>query len=229
MRRYDLLLEGEYYHVYNRGAHKQDLFLEEIDYRRFQLLLHILNTSQRVVIRDLLQRYRGRSSVDIFHLEHTDHALVDIMAYCLMPNHFHLILRQKSPDGISIFMKKLATAYAMYYNLKYEHSGVLFQGRFKSKHVGEDAYFRWLFSYVHLNSIDLVEPGWKEKGLQDMNRTRSFVNTYPYSSFVDYLGPERPERALLAYTDAPEFVRQENDLELLIRSLAAENTKDRPL
>ena len=113
----------------------------------------------------------------------------------------------------------------MYFNTKYEHSGVVFQGRFKSKHINNEPYFRYIFAYVHLNSLDLFEPDWKEKGVKNLKRTRQHINTYPYSSFCDFVGGERPERAILSLDTAPEFLKTQNDFE----ELAASLTEDRPL
>ena len=209
-------VNGETYHLFNRGAHKQAIFTSEEDYRRFLVLLYFSNTTERVQLGNLLQN-QGRSLIDLFG-EHIDQSLVDIFAYTLMPNHFHLVIRQKVDGGISTFMKKLATAYSMYFNLKYDHSGVLFQGRFKSRHVGNEAYFRYIFSYVHLNSLDLFEPGWEEKGIRDLNGARSYVNSYPYSSFFDYSGNDRAEKVLLSLSQAPEFLTTQNDLEILLQS-----------
>ena len=209
-------VNGETYHLFNRGAHKQAIFTSEEDYRRFLVLLYFSNTTERVQLGNLLQN-QGRSLIDLFG-EHIDQSLVDIFAYTLMPNHFHLVIRQKVDGGISTFMKKLATAYSMYFNLKYDHSGVLFQGRFKSRHVGNEAYFRYIFSYVHLNSLDLFEPGWEEKGIRDLNGARSYVNSYPYSSFFDYSGNNRVEKVLLSLSQAPEFLTTQNDLEILLQS-----------
>ena len=209
-------VNGETYHLFNRGAHKQAIFTSEEDYRRFLVLLYFSNTTERVQLGNLLQN-QGRSLIDLFG-EHIDQSLVDIFAYTLMPNHFHLVIRQKVDGGISTFMKKLATAYSMYFNLKYDHSGVLFQGRFKSRHVGNEAYFRYIFSYVHLNSLDLFEPSWEEKGIRDLNGARSYVNSYPYSSFFDYSGNNRVEKVLLSLSQAPEFLTTQNDLEILLRS-----------
>jgi len=209
-------VNGETYHLFNRGAHKQAIFTSEEDYRRFLVLLYFSNTTERVQLGNLLQN-QGRSLIDLFG-EHIDQSLVDIFAYTLMPNHFHLVIRQKVDGGISTFMKKLATAYSMYFNLKYDHSGVLFQGRFKSRHVGNEAYFRYIFSYVHLNSLDLFEPSWEEKGIRDLNGARSYVNSYPYSSFFDYSGNNRVEKVLLSLSQAPEFLTTQNDLEILLQS-----------
>ena len=151
MRRDAALVPGEVYHIYNRGAHKRDIFVHEQDYRRFQLLLHVSNTASRVNMRDLFTRYKGQTFADIFMLEKPDKDLAEVLAYCLMPNHFHIILRQKADAGISTFLHKLFTAYSMYFNVKHDHSGILSQGSFKSRHVNTENYFRYLFSYVHLN------------------------------------------------------------------------------
>jgi len=225
MQRVVPLVAGETYHVFNRGAHKSPVFTNNSDYQRFMLLLLLANHSDSVNLRDLFIRYKGRSFVEIFQEERPDKSLVDILAYSLMPNHFHLVLRQKGDVGVTTFMKKIATAYSMYFNTKYDHSGVLFQGRFKSRHIGNEAYFRYIFAYVHLNSLDLFESGWEEKGLRDLDGARRYVNSYQYSSFFDYSGNDRAEKALLSFDQAPEFLTTQNDLEVLLGTL----TKDRPL
>ena len=220
------LTTAETYHVYNRGAHKQPIFINDFDRNRFLLLLYIANHSERLHLGNLLQKYKGRSSMDVLIEEVMDKSLVDMFAYSLMPNHFHLILRQKIDGGITTFMKKVGTAYSMYFNAKYGHSGVLFQGRFKSKHVDTDDYFRYLFAYVHLNPLELVEPGWKEHGLKDNEKIRKFMASYRYSSHYDYTLGDRVERAILSYAEAPEFLKTSNDVEDLLRWY--ENIKDGP-
>ena len=167
-------------------------------------------------MRDLLARNRGRSLVELYK-EKSDKSLVDILAYCLIPNHFHLVLRQKSKDGITKFMNRIGTAYSMYFNTKYRHSGVLFQGRFKSVHIDSEQYFRYIFSYIHLNPIELVESSWKEKGIDDLARVKDFVNKYSYSSFLDYSAVARPPKEILAFNEAPDFLRSQNDLEDFLR------------
>ena len=104
----------------------------------------------------------------------------------------------------------------MYYNIKYERSGVLFEGRFKSSHIDTEPYFRWIFAYVHLNPVELVASKWKEEGIRNPHAVRTYLNDYRYSSFRDYAGDDRPERAILAYDDAPDFLRTQNDLEEML-------------
>ena len=234
MIRRDPLVSGEMYHIYNRGAHKQKIFTNDRDYARFSFLLHLANNSEAVHLSNIFngKKYQGRSLLDVFDREEIDHALVNIYAYCLMPNHFHLMLEQKIDDGVSIFMKRISTAYAMYFNIKYEHSGVLFQGRFKSKHVEQDAYAQWLFSYIHLNPLELIEPQWKENDVKDKQSARIFLANYKYSSFYDYAIGTRPEKIILVDKEAQTLFGELDSLEGLLQSYSnsneKENIKDRP-
>ncbi len=215
------LIAGEAYHVFNRGAHKQAIFTCEDDYTRFLGLLYLSNHKDPIVVRDIIEKskHRGRFSGEIFS-EPVDKSLVDVLGYCLMPNHFHLILRQRSEAGITMFMRKVSVGYSMYFNLKHGHSGTLFQGRFKSSHLGTDPHFQWIFPYVHLNPISIVEPGWKEKRIGDLARAKDFLAGYAYSSYVDYYIIERPERALLSYEEATHFIDRKDDMYDLLADYA---------
>jgi putative transposase len=224
MLRKQPLAEGETYHIYNRGAHKRPIFTSESDYFRFTLLLHLANSKNPVNLRDLFKAYKGRSFADILENEKIDDRLVEILAYSLMPNHFHLVIRQKEEIGVATFMKKLATGYSMYFNAKYKHSGTLFQGRFKSSNIDSEEYFRYIFAYVHLNPLDVFQPNWKTDGIKDKKGVRKFLSNYPHSSFLDYPGSNRPERHILSLNEVPDFLRTQNDLDDLVK-----NTKDRPL
>jgi len=213
------LVSDETYHIYNRGAGKQRIFTAPRDYERFLGLLYLANSERSITYRNLWEKHQGPSLVGIFEQNRPSartQGLVDVLAYALMPNHFHLVLKQKKEEGITTFMRKLATGYSMYFNIKYEHSGVLFQGRFKSSHIDSEPYFRYIFSYVHLNPLELVEPDWKEGSIRNANTARKFLADYRYASYSDYCVGERPERAILAYDDAPDFLKEQNDLEEML-------------
>jgi putative transposase len=215
-----MLAGGENYHIYNRGAHKQAIFTSEEDYRRFILLLYLYNTHHHVVMRDVISKYsakrfKGQSLAETFKHEYSDKSLVDILAYSLMPNHFHLVLRAKEDTGIQQFLQKVCVAYSMYFNTKYGHSGTLFQGRYKSKHIDSESYFRYIFAYVHLNPLDLLQSDWKKAGIRCAKKARAFLSEYRYSSFRDRIGA-RPESAILA-DDLPDFLKDQNDLDELLR------------
>jgi len=176
-------VENEFFHVYNRGNSKQDIFLNTSDYKRFLMLLYLSNTSMQFNIRDIL-----KNNNDVFQIERPD-ALVKIGAYCLMPNHFHMILSPISEGGLSKFMLKLATAYSMYFNTKYERSGSLFEGRFKAKHADNDEYLKYLFTYIHLNPFARTKESNALKSIAYSTDAFKKASTYPYSSLAEYLSP----------------------------------------
>lgn len=210
------LAVGETYHIYNRGVHKVPIFTSDKDYERFMLLLFLANDENPINFRERARRYKGRTFVNMYSEEVRTSGSVDVLGYCLMPNHFHLILRQVKENGISLYMKKLCTAYVMYFNKKYKHSGVLFQGKFKSKHIDSEAYFRWIFSYIHLNPLDLFHSGWEEDGLKNKEGARAFINNYRFSSFLDFSTPGRVEGKIIT-EDIPDFLLNQNDFEDLVK------------
>lgn len=196
IRKNPFVLE-EYYHLYNRGNSKQKIFHDHEDYNRFVSLLYVAN-SNRQFKTNLLPK-------NIFSLDR-DKPLVSIGAYCLMPNHFHLLITQSEEGDISKFMQKLSTAYSMYYNKKYERTGGLFEGKFKSEHIGDDRYCKYIFSYIHLNPIKLIDSHWKENGIRNVEQTLDFLKKYKYSSYLDYLDKNsRQVKALLDEKYFPDY------------------------
>lgn len=183
MQRKTSFVEGEYYHLYNRGVDKRAIFSTAQDYKRFMMLLYLANTTEDVRVSNIL---KGSSYDEVFSLEQVK-PLVSIGAFCLMPNHFHLLVTPMIDNGISRFMLKMQTGYSMYFNTKNERSGSLFQGPFKSEHVGDDVYLKYLFSYIHLNPAKLKDTHWREGILQKRNSLQKFVETYPYSSLKEYV------------------------------------------
>jgi len=141
MERKVSLENGEVYHIYNRGVDKRVTFLDPEDSDRFLEILDKFNTSQNT---GSLYRSKDSSGGPI---------LVDVISFCLNPNHFHLIIRQNIDGGISKFMQKIGTGYTNYFNKKYKRSGSLFQGTFKSKHIDKDDYLIHLSVYVNLNYL----------------------------------------------------------------------------
>lgn len=187
---------GEFYHIYNRGNSKQIIFKDNKDYQHFISLLYLSNSTENFYFRNLpINFFKSR----------TGEQIVFIGSYCLMPNHFHIIISQNIDGGVSKFMQKVTTAYSMYFNKKYGRSGSLFEGRFKSKYIGDDIYFKYLFSYIHLNPIKLIQDNWKINGIHDKKQALKFLENYEYSSYLDYLGVERKENKILNKERFPEY------------------------
>ncbi len=179
----------EYYHIYNRGVEKRTVFLGHRDYRRMIHYLYILNDLIPVDnICRLIEDEIEQGLALLREKRPSRELLVDLCSFCLMPNHFHLLLRQRAEDGISTFMQRLGTAYTMFFNRKYNRSGALFQGTFKAKHVTNDSYLTHLSRYIHLNPLDLSKRDWRHRGLDGREKTRKVLWDYPWSSYRDYLG-----------------------------------------
>ncbi|HEY4511649.1 MAG TPA: transposase [Candidatus Paceibacterota bacterium] len=196
---------GEFYHLYNRGTEKRKIFLNKADYNRFVTLLYICNSTIPV---DL--KLQGRTLEEVIKNQRGC-LLVKLSGYCLMPNHFHLLIQENVENGCSLFMQKVSTAYTMYFNKKYERSGALFQGKFKARHADNDEYLKYLISYIHLNPIKLIQPEWKVEGITDRNAAENFLKKYSYSSFLDFVGYVRVEGKLLSREALPEYFLTSDD------------------
>lgn len=186
MRKIQLENTG-YYHVYNRGVSKAPIFFDENDYMRFLHGIYYFNDSS-FVPEDFpyQERYQGLALDN----KQIRNEMVDILAWCLMPNHYHLILNQKTDKGISKFMHRLGTGYTMYLNRKYEGSGHIFQGTFKAKLIDDNEYLQHLTRYIHLNPVDIYDKTWKECGAKNLESSQEFLLKYKWSSLPDYLGIE---------------------------------------
>ena len=182
------------YHIYNRGVEKRTIFLKENDYFRFVHDLYefndeapalniyykssINNQSYEVEPRKIWKERKEKAPRTL---------LVDILAFCLMKNHFHLLLRQRADNGIVRFMQKLGTGYTMYFNTTYERVGHLFQGRFKAVLIDKDEHLLHLPFYIHANPLDIVISGWEEKKFK-IEKAEKFLESYRWSSYPDYIG-----------------------------------------
>lgn len=185
---------NEWYHCYNRGVEKRKTFLDAEDYQRFTELLFVANSSESVRLADLTPEGRRK----IFEQLKSRDQLVEIGAYCLMPNHFHIILRGTGDNAIGYFMQKVMTGYTMYFNMKHERTGALFGGSFNALHVGSDRYLQHLVSYVHLNPAEIFDARWK-KGKADVTAVQRKLAVYPYSSLIDFTRSfDRPESKILS-------------------------------
>jgi|SRR3989338_1658080 len=203
---------NEYYHIYNRGTEKRNVFNNQREIDRFLGLLYICNRSESANMRE-----QGRSLKEIGVIA-TTQKLVSICAYCLMPNHFHLLLKEVSHGGISKFMQKILTGYTLFFNANHERSGALFQGKFKAEHVNNDEYLKYIISYIHLNPVKIIEPHWKEKGIIDAERAKRFLSNYGPSSYLDFTGLERIEGQIIDKNGLPKYFDTPRDYEACLNS-----------
>ncbi len=204
---------GEYYHIYNRGTDKRVIFLENRDYQRFKILLYLCNCAEPVDICNHLRT--GRTFNGLLKTKRGD-TLVDIGTYCLMPNHFHILVREKVEGGITKFAVKLLTAYSMYFNKKNNRRGTLFESNFKAKHVDSDEYLKYLFAYIHLNPVKLIDPEWKENGISDRRNAKKYLSDYSFSSYPDYQEVPRLESKIINREVFPKYFDSKKDFNAFI-------------
>lgn len=194
---------GEFYHLYNRGTDKRTIFLDEEDHDRFISLMFLCNSDRSIVYRDI--------PIGLTYGYERGGTLVDILAYCLMPNHFHMLICGKNDGSASLFMQKFLTAYTMYFNRKYKRTGALFEGTFKAKHADTDEYLKYLFAYIHLNPVKLIDPNWKEFGIQNRVAAQAYLAEYKHSSYIDWQGKTRDESRILNREAVPEYFTTPED------------------
>lgn len=185
-------VNNEYYHVYNRGVEKRIIFNDTHDYERFLFMLIEFNQEARSgnVFRDSRKKERGSTSLN---------KLVVIENWCLMPNHYHMCVRQLVPGGIAKFLQKVMTGYTMYFNLRHGRSGALFQGKTKSKHVDKENYLNYLHYYIDLNPLELLCPEWKTKGVPNVEKARSYLEAYAWHKRTQYSGETFNKEKFLKY------------------------------
>lgn len=162
-----------YYHVYCRGIEKKDIFLDDMDHDRFVQSLWVFNNKKRT--RFNLEVNQDRE------------ILIDLINFCLMPNHFHLLIRAEESINMSKYMQKLMIAYTMYFKKKYKKDGRVFESKYRQKHIETDRYLRHISDYIHNNPLRLKYKNYKSINLLlgffvlDEN-AKKWLKEYKYSS-----------------------------------------------
>ena len=183
---------NEVYHLINRGVDSREIFSTRQDYSRFILGLELFNSKDAANIWDIVSPNSKVGSDLSGRLNDKRKAnvnrIVELMAFALMPNHYHLLAREIVPGGIILFMKKLG-GYASYYNKQRHRVGSLFQSRYKAILQDDETQLANTFAYIHTNPVELIEPGWKDDfEVKNPGKALEFLNDYRWSSHLDYLG-----------------------------------------
>ncbi len=186
------IASGEYYHVFNRGVNKQTIFHDNPDWIRFLFL--ILYFQSPIVFpqigRSIKSFVKHRVFDSVFDIDKETQQkiikgrFVELTSFCLMPNHFHLMIKEIEENGIAKYMQRVLNSYTKYYNTKYSKSGHLFQGPYKAVHVENNNQLLHLSAYVHRNPRELKD--WLKK-----------ENLYPWSSYQDLVKKNRFKKLLV--------------------------------
>lgn len=175
------------YHVYNRGVDKRRIFTCRKDYQRFLESLYLFNDRKYHRLGgDPVLRMSALASIDV--TESVREPLVQVIAFVLMPNHFHLALRQLVPGGISKYLQRLGISHTKYFNLKHKRTGRLFESTFKAKPLDLEQHLIHLPRYIHLNALDGSVCDWRNGRVKDWSKAKRILNEYPWSSHHAYLG-----------------------------------------
>ena len=176
---------GEYYHIFNRGMSKQLIFQNNSDRARFLFL--ILYFQSPVILLNISRPVKSFVKHSVFNTDKQEiikNKFVELTSFCLMPNHFHLIVKEVEENGMARYMQRVLNSYTKYYNTKYNKSGHLFQGPYKAVHVKDNNQLLYLSSYIHRNPRELKE--WLNK-----------EDSYPWSSYQDSINKNRFEELLV--------------------------------
>lgn len=184
-------VNGQFYHVYNRGSEKRQIFDTKKDFQ------HFIKAIKYYQLEGPKPKFSRFSSISLFKPE-LSKKIVDIIAYCLMPNHFHFLVRQTKDGGITEFISKLTNSYTRFYNTKYNRIGPLFQGEFKAVLVEYDEQLLHLSRYIHLNPL----VAYLIKDLTD----------YEWSSYNEYVNNKKEgicsKQEILAFFNSPKEYKQ---------------------
>jgi len=203
-------VNDEIYHVVLRAIDENLIFKDTDDYYRGIFSIYEFNTTKPVSIKEqrkirtrIKKAARGLTSGNSVVFEKDEREkMVEILSFCFMPNHIHLLLKQLKNNGVTDFMRKVGTGYAGYFNRKYNRKGHVFQNRFLAVLIKDDNQLKIVFTYVHANPISLIEPNWKEVGIKESEKTIGFLENYKWSSYQDYIGkknfPSVTERKFLS-------------------------------
>lgn len=188
---------GDIVHITLRGIDGKLIFRDISDYFRGIFSVYEFNNLKPVSIkyrREIISRIkkkfiRGRTSDNkSIIIPDKRERIVDVLAFCFMPNHIHLLVKQIEDNGITEFMRKIGTGYGGYFNRKYKRKGHLFQNTFNAIHIRTEEQLRIVVVYIHTNSLSLVYPGWKKIRIKNQEKTLNNLREYKWSSHLDYIG-----------------------------------------
>lgn len=181
------IIAGNIYHVLNRGVDKRNIFLNDGDYYRF--IHNLFEFNDENPINNSNHYFNHNSNVSgTRYIKKQRKLLVDLLAFCLMPNHYHLLIKPRSDNGLVKFLKRLNQGYSQYFNINYKRSGTLFEGRYKLVPIIEESHFIHIPYYIHLNPLDLVAPEWRQRNINNYREAIKFLENYRWSSHLDYMG-----------------------------------------
>jgi len=188
MLRKEIFIPGEYYHIYIRTIFGISEFKDPQNANKLAQNFLLANSTNSTRAFDYLRETREPVFERAIEISREGEKFVDVICYSIMPNHYHLLLKEVRENGIVDFVRRCNTSVAKYINIKNERKGPLFESKFNSKHVDSNEYLLHLSVYIHLNPLDfLVGKEWREHGLKDWKSSKEKLLAYPWSSLGSFL------------------------------------------
>ena len=191
MIRKEKFAPGEYYHVFSKTVLGVPEFKERDNSYKLAQTFLLANSTKSGQAFEYLRTYRNTSIKKALEIARSGERLVSILCYAIMPNHYHLLIKEIRENGITDFIRRGNTSIAKYVNIKQERSGPLFESRFKSKHIDSNDYLLHLSVYIHLNPLDFLSSrSWRENKIQNWEKEKKKLLEYRWSSLRHYINPK---------------------------------------
>jgi len=202
------------YHVLNRGVDKRNIFLDEKDYIRFIHNMYEFNN-----LDNINPNHRLNNSNHLYNSKRRE-TLIKIHGWCLMKNHYHLLLSENNDGGLTKFIRRINIGYAKYFNEKYNRVGTFFQGRTKKVLISSDRHFLYILHYIHLNPLDYIQQSkyWREQKIKDFQNALSHLEKYKWSSYRDYIGTRNFPSILFTDLFDDVFQNYRNEISSYLKS-----------
>jgi len=228
MLRKEKFVPGEYYHIYSRTLLNIPEFKNYKNAKRLEWAFLISNSTNSSEAFQFIRNDASAKTEDILKILKNGEKLIDILSYVIMPDHYHLLVREIKNNGIKNFVHKANTSIAKYINIKNERRGPLFESRFKSKHINTNEYLLHLSLYIHLNPLDfLIGKGWREHSLKNWSSIKSKLLDYQWSSLKHFLIAGQKNPIISGTEIIKEQFDNEKDYENFLRNWSEEPTEDK--
>ncbi len=223
MLRKEKFTPNEYYHIYNRTFFNTPVFKDSKNCNRLLQAFLLANSTYSTQAFQFLRNHQNVTTEDALKIAKNGKKLVDVVCYSIMPDHYHLLLKEKIEGGITSFIHKCNISIAKYINIKTERHGPLFENLFKSKHVANNNYLLHLSLYIHLNPLDfLIGKQWREHEIKNWDQIKNRLINYPYSSLKNFLNANYKNRIISGAEIITDQFKNKKEYELFLRGWSEE-------
>lgn len=224
MFRKEKFIPEEYYHIYNRTLFNRPEFTDHKNSKRLKQAFLLANSTHSSRAFQFLRDNKDAAIKDVIEIAARGEKLVDVLCYTIMPNHYHLLLKERQEKGISSFIHKCNISVAKYINIKNNRSGPLFESLFKSKHITTNDYLLHLSLYIHLNPLDfLIGKQWREHRIRNWGQIKNKLINYPYSSLKNFLDVNNEDKIISGKEIITDQFKNTKEYELFLKEWSEES------